>query len=196
MFAKNRLPLGALLRNEQNSNVFLILKAKPLDITTDYSMCKIYEPSQPDQSIPFTFYRVTDSDKLDKYTVMNATPIIEGDGEYYYKLSTFDFDDVDRYSVNMDFMLRLLTACKYYEKKKKVFSLLTLDKKNKTVFLKRKATFLEKFILRTKEVVIEIDWGLLLLEYKILIPKTLVEHKFINQINDNCYFCKCGTANE
>lgn len=183
-----RLPLAALIRNERSAIIYFVIKVVRLEDNDAYYLCRIYDPAQDDQTLPFLYHYIINDDRAYKYTVLNTRIETEKDGSLQHFISYMQYDEVDSFKDNKDFMLRYMTACRFYKKDKYVYSISSVNKEDETVDIKRKSTWLERFLFKPVYLTFRVSWFSLLNSYIPFISEDLDEVAYVQTVQTHRYF--------
>lgn len=190
MSTQQRLPLGALLRNELTGCIYLVIKIDSYLINIVYNLCCIYDPNIPDQTLPLTFNFIVGDEKSHKLTVLNSIVRVCSDGTLIHSLSLIHEDQAPALFSNRDFMLRYLTACKFFLKNKKIFEVNDVDSMEKTALLIRQSTFFEKSVFKNSHILYTVPWCELIEDYTPHVPEDMDEQLYLSTIASRSYFAK------
>ncbi len=185
---RDRLPLGAILRDEKTGCVYFVIKIDYFPMNVAYNLVLILDPRELDQTLPLTFHSIIGNDKASKLSVLNTDPVIQKDGSLIHKLSLFDMEELEKYSSNVDFMLRFLTASHYFNKDNHLYEVLRVDPNQKKASLLRKAPWLIKLATKSSYLVEDVSWFRLLRDFYPLVPKNVDEKQYLKSIAANCHF--------
>ena len=188
-----RLPLGSLLRDESSGAIYFLIKAEEVAGKLAYNFCCIFDPRQEDQSAPLTFNFLVGDEKANKFTVLNTDITTGSDGRSIHSLSLLPECEVETLYKNTDFMLRFITACKFYTRGRRHYQILGIDPGTVIVFMARKTTWVERVLTGAEYLGYNVTWLQLLDEYIPFIPEDLDEQAYMHTLAENCYFCK-GTS--
>lgn len=183
-----RLPPCSLLRNERTNKIYFVFKVDRLHGGDAHYLCCVYDPSENNQTLPLTFHYITDYRNIYKYTILNTTVKEEKDGTIYHLLNYLDYEEVLFYKDNIDFMTRYITTCFQFIKNKKIFTVSSVSRENKTVDIKRKSTWLEKLIFKPTFLTFRITWLSLLEDYMPYLPPNVDEVKYMETVKKNVFF--------
>jgi hypothetical protein len=178
------------LRDESSGAIYFLIKAEDMAGKLAYNFCCIFDPRQEDQSAPLTFNFLVDDEKANKFTVLNTDITTGSDGRSIHSLSLLPESEVETLYKNADFMLRFVTACKYYTREKKQYQILGLEPGTDIIFMSRKTSWVERVLTGAEYLGYNVTWLQLLDEYIPLIPEDLDEQAYIKTLTENCYFCK------
>ena len=192
MFFK-RLPVGSLLRDETNNDIYLVVKLEVVqDSNIVYYLCKIYDSTNQCLDSPYTFFFILNDEEIKKFTVLNTKAVIRTDGTLFHILDTIQFPYTECLVSNDVFVLRFLSLVKNFSNSKnKVFNVAKINNKNKTVTMERKTCFVERFLSGAKVLGYEVNWIDLFNEF-IPVLHDLDVSEFKNISLDNCL--KCGVS--
>ena len=190
MNPRQRLPLGSLLRDETSGAIYFLIKAEEVDYKIAYNLCCIFDPRQEDQSAPLTFNFLVGDEKANKYTVLNTDITSGSDGRSIHSLSLLPESEVETLYKNIDFMLRFVTACKFFSRDKKKYQILGVDHLAGIIFMARKTSLMERVFTGAEYLGYNVTWEQLLYDYIPFIPEDLDEQAYMQTLVENCYFCK------
>jgi hypothetical protein len=183
-----RLPLAALIRNERSGIIYFVIKVDRLEDNEAYYLCHIYDPSQDDQTLPFLYHFIVGDDNAHKYTILNTRIEADKDGSLYHFISYMQYEEAEAFKDNKDFMLRYMTACRFYKNDKHMFSISSVNKEDETVDIKRKSTWLERFLFKPIYLTFRVSWSSLLNSYIPFISEDLDEVAYVQTVQTHRYF--------
>lgn len=184
----SRLPLAALLRKENSGIIYLVIKVDRLDDGDAYYLCCVYNPTQIDQTLDFEYNFIVGDSDSHKYTVLNTRIEENRDGTLCHIISYMHPDEIVDLKNNIDFILRYLTACRFFRKGKKIYSVSAVDEDDKTVDIKRKSTWLERLIFKPVYLTFRVSWFSLLNNYIPFIPENMDELDYVKTVQTRRYF--------
>lgn len=190
MNQKQRLPLGSILRDEVSGCFYFLIKAESYSDKIVYNFCCIFDPRQRDQTSPLTFNFLIDNERASKLTVINTNIATAKDGSTIHSLTYICDDNVDSLYKNAEFMLRYMTACKFFTKGKKRYKIISFDPVTKLICVSRKSSWFERVLTGADYLNYKVNWMQLLDEFIPYIPPDLNEQEYKQSIIENCYFCK------
>jgi len=186
--ANTRLPLAALIRNERSGVIYFVIKVDRREKNDAYYLCRIYNPALEDQTLPFEFHFIVGDDNAYKYTILNTKIETEKDGSVYHFISYMQYEEAESFKDNTDFMLRYMTACRFYKKDKHVYSISSVNKEDRTVDIKRKSTWLERFLFKPVYLTFRESWFSLLNSYIPFVSEDLDEVAYVQTVQLHRYF--------
>jgi hypothetical protein len=186
-----RLPLGCLLKDETNNNIYLVIKSELKDNTNIiYYLCCIFDSEEDDQRAPFKYFFLINEERIEKFTVLNTRAIIKLDGTLLHQLDGLHGSYLDILLNNESFMVRYLTAVKKFTYNSHTFTVDGINRDKKEVCLERPASFLERIFCKAKILGFQVSWRDLLVNYRPLLDENINEIDFEKNIVNDCYFCK------
>lgn len=183
-----RLPLGALIRDEKTNCIYFVIKVVKVKEEVVYFLCLIFDPSATETKPLFSFHFTLGSEKAENYNVLNTRIKVNSDGTVSHSLTFMDGREADSLKGVDDFALRYFTACRFYNHRRKLFEIVSVDKQNKTLNVSRKSSFIEKLFFGPNFLVFTIAWEELIREYIPHIPKNISEELYLKSIEERCYF--------
>jgi hypothetical protein len=178
------------MRDESSGTIYFLVKVDGFGKNLAYNLCCIFDPRQEDQSAPLTFNLLVDNEKANKFTVLNTDITAGDDGSTIHSLSLLPLKEVETLYKNTDFMLRFLTACKFFKRNKKEYQVLGLEPGTDVIYMSRKTSWIERVWTGAQYLGYNVTWMQLLDEYIPLILPDLDEQAYLQSIKENCYFCK------
>lgn len=186
MADKVRYPLGTILRDETKDCIYFVIKIEYIENNLVYTLCFLYDPNSTSDKLAFTF--IVDGEKNYKLTTLNTNIIVNQDGEVHNELDLMNLDEVKKLKLNTDFMLRYLTACRFFAKSKKHYTVIDVDVKNSTAALAIKTSNIEKFFRGYSYLVKIVSWEDILKDYTPDIPNCPSQEDYISKLKDGNYF--------
>lgn len=190
MIPHQRLPLGCILRDEASGAFYLLIKAELVDHKLAYTLCCFYDPRQEDQSDPLTFNFLVGDEKASKFTVLNTDIATGDDGRTIHSLSLLPEHEVETLYKNRDFILRYITACKFFKREGKDYQILGIEPGTSVIFMSRKTSWVERVLTGAEYLGYNVTWMQLLDEYSPFFPVDLDAQAYMQTLKENCYFCK------
>ena len=189
MFFK-RIPIGSLLRDERNGDIYLVIKLEACEnVGIIYYLCKLYDSINQQIDAPYTFFTILNNERLQKFTILNTSAVIKADGTLVHVLETVDSSFINSLVSNEEFILRFLSLVKKFViNKNKVFTVVKIDNKNKEVAIERKLYFIERFLSGADVLGMTISWEDLLAKFTPVVDDLDIS-EFKNIALDKCLNC-------